>query len=84
MFYIFNYNLNLLLLSQFKETKINYYNRGKYIRLVLKKFCKEKKVVMEFILSYTAEQNFIAKQSWCIFDTKKDVILVDSKLSIKF
>lgn len=58
--------------------------RSKYVSLALKKFCKKEGVVMEFISSYTPEQNSIIERSWHIFDTLKNAILADSKLPKEF
>ena len=57
---------------------------GECVSFVLKKFCEEKGVVMEFTSSYTPEQNFIAERSWRTLDTMKDAMLVDSKLPREF
>lgn len=59
-------------------------SKGKYIILVLNKFYKKKKVVMEFISLYIPEQNSIAKWFQYIFNIMKNAMLVDSKLSKEF
>lgn len=58
--------------------------RGKYISLVLKKFYKKKKIVIEFTAPYISEKNSIAKQSWHILNIIKDIILIESKLFKEF
>lgn len=65
--------------TRLKLNSLRIDSRGEYISLVLKKFCKEDEVVMEFISLYIPKQNSIAKQSWRTLDTMKNVTLANSK-----
>ena len=70
--------------TELKLSSLQIDDGGKYISLGLKKFCEEKKVVIEFTSLYIPKQNSIAKWSWRIFDTIKDAILANSKLPKEF
>lgn len=70
--------------TRLKLSSLQIDSRGKYVSFALKKFCDEKKVIIEFTSSYTPEQNCIAKWSWHILNIMTDAMLADSKLLKKF
>lgn len=59
-------------------------SKNKYVSLILKKFCKEKRIIMEFTSPNIPKQNSIAKWSWHILDIIKDAIFIDNKLFKEF
>ena len=57
---------------------------GKFISILLQDFCKERSLIISYVVPYINEENGIAKQCWKTLAIIKNIILINSGLLINF